>query len=64
MDADHLFQCVENIFIAGAPAQMAGDLLPKLLAGIFFAAVNQLHTCQHQAGRAEAALNGRLIATE
>ena len=52
---------VQNILVAGAAAQVAGDELAQLLPGVLLAGAHDLHGGHDDAGGAEAALDGGLL---
>ena len=52
---------VQDILIAGAAAQVAGDELAQLIPVVLFVGAHDLHGGHDEAGSAEAALDGGLL---
>ena len=56
-----LFHCAENVFIAGAAAQVAGQELAQFLIAVELSGLQDFFRSHDKAGRTEAALDGSLV---
>ena len=55
------FDGAEDVLVARAAAQVAGEELPELVVSVFLAGIHDLGGGQDEAGRAEAALDGSFV---